>query len=68
MIIQILCNVFEKGYQTRERDAWISPFFAGANVAFRRHALKEVGPYDERCTTGEDRDISLRMADAGWEL
>ncbi len=68
MIIQILCNVFEDGYQQNEPDAWISPFFAGANVALRREALRQVGSYDENCTTGEDRDICLRMADAGWEL
>jgi cellulose synthase/poly-beta-1,6-N-acetylglucosamine synthase-like glycosyltransferase len=68
VIIQILCNIIEDGYQRNERDAWISPFFAGANVAFRRKALNQVGPYDEKCTTGEDRDICLRMADAGWEI
>lgn len=68
MIIQILCNVFEHGYQEKQHDAWISPFFAGANVAFRREALQSVGPYDENCTTGEDRDICLRIASAGWEL
>lgn len=68
MIIQILCNILEDGYQRSEHDAWISPFFAGANVAFRRDAFDQVGPYDERCTTGEDRDICLRMADAGWEI
>jgi len=68
MIIQILCNIFEDGYQRVERDAWISPFFAGANVAFRRKALDQVGCYDEKCVTGEDRDICLRMAGAGWEI
>lgn len=68
MIIQILSNVFERGYQEKQRDVWISPFFAGANVAFRREALQHVGPYDEDCMTGEDRDICLRMADAGWDL
>jgi cellulose synthase/poly-beta-1,6-N-acetylglucosamine synthase-like glycosyltransferase len=68
VIIQILCNVFEHGYQEKQHDAWVSPFFAGANAAFRREALQAVGPYDENCTTGEDRDICLRMASAGWEL
>ncbi len=68
MIIQILCNIVEDGYQQNEPDAWISPFFSGANVAFRREALDQVGPYDEKCTTGEDRDICLRVADAGWEV
>jgi len=55
MIIQILSNLIDEGYLKRERYSLISPFFAGANVAFRREALKQVGAYDENCNSGEAR-------------
>jgi cellulose synthase/poly-beta-1,6-N-acetylglucosamine synthase-like glycosyltransferase len=68
VIIQIVSNLFEEGYLKRDGCSLISPFFAGANVAFRREALNDVGPYDERCISGEDQDMCLRVAQAGWEL
>jgi cellulose synthase/poly-beta-1,6-N-acetylglucosamine synthase-like glycosyltransferase len=68
MIIQILSDLFEEGYQKREKYSLLSPFFAGANVAFRSVALSQIGPYDENCSSGEDQDVCLRMANAGWEL
>ena len=43
MIIQILSNLFEEGYVSRENYTSLSPFFAGANVAFRKKALDQVG-------------------------
>lgn len=67
MIIQVLCNLFEEGYQRWERDSSISPFFAGANVAFRRQALDQIGTYDENCASGEDQDMWLRIIEARWE-
>lgn len=68
MIIQILSNLIEEGYLKREQYSLISPFFAGANVAFRSQALKQAGAYDENCRSGEDQDICFRLANAGWEL
>jgi len=68
MIIQILSNLFEEGYLDREKYTPLSSFFAGANVAFRRRALSEVGAYDTNCFSGEDQDMCLRVARAGWEL
>lgn len=68
MIIQILSNLFEEGYLPREKYTSLSPFFAGANVAFRREALKQVGQYDVNCFSGEDQDMCLRIARAGWDL
>ena len=66
MIIQILSNLFEEGYL--RRYTVLSPFFAGANVAFRRQALNQVGSYDANCRSGEDQDMCLRIANAGWDL
>jgi len=68
MIIQILSNFCDEGYLEKERYNFTSPFFAGANVAFRRGVFEQLGLYDERCATGEDHDICLRAAGAGWDL
>ena len=68
MIIQILSNLFEEGYLQREGYTSLSPFFAGANAALRSQALRQVGPYDTNCHSGEDQDMCLRIARAGWEL
>lgn len=68
MIIQILSQLFEEGYLKGEEYSLLSPFFTGGNVAFRREALSQVGPYDENCRSGEDQDICLRIANAGWDL
>jgi len=68
MIIQILSNLFDEGYLQRESYTALSPFFAGTNVAFRSQALSQVGPYDANCYSGEDQDMCLRIARAGWEL
>ncbi len=66
MIIQILSNLFEEGYL--QKYSLLSPFFAGANVAFRTQALSQAGLYDVNCHSGEDQDMCLRIAKAGWEL
>lgn len=68
MIIQILSNLFEEGYLERDKYSVLSAFFAGANVAFRRKALNDTGLYDTNCRSGEDQDMTLRVAGAGWEL
>jgi cellulose synthase/poly-beta-1,6-N-acetylglucosamine synthase-like glycosyltransferase len=68
MIIQILANLQEEGYLTKARHPTAAPFFAGANVAFRRNALQEIGGYDPRCKTGEDCDVCARLTAADWEL
>ena len=68
MIIQVFANIQEEGYLSRERHPTVAPFFAGANVAFRRQALEEAGGYDPACVTGEDCDICARMSAAGWDL
>ena len=68
MIIQILSNLLQEGYLRSGDYTLLSPFFAGANVAFRRNTLDQVGSYDVKCFSGEDQDICLRIARAGWDL
>lgn len=68
MIVQILANLQQEGYLDKARHPTIAPFFAGANVAFRRRALEQIGGYDPGCVTGEDCDVCARLLTAGWEL
>lgn len=68
MIIQILSSLKEEGYLTKGRHPTVAPFFAGANVAFRRKALEETDGFDPNCITGEDCDICARLSKADWEL
>jgi len=68
MIIQVLANLKEEGYLKRGRHPTIAPFFAGANVAFRRKALAELGGFDPECVTGEDCDLCARLSSRHWEL
>ena len=44
------------------------PFFPTSNAAFRRDVLLQTGGFDPHCATGEDIDLSIRIAKAGYEL
>jgi cellulose synthase/poly-beta-1,6-N-acetylglucosamine synthase-like glycosyltransferase len=68
MIIQILSELKEEGYLSKGRHPTVAPFFACANVAFRRRALQEMGGFDPQCVTGEDCDICARLSAGEWEL
>jgi hypothetical protein len=68
VIIDITKSGYRKGYLPREGVGVFHPFFATANAAFRRDALLEVGGFDPRCATGEDIDLSIRIAASGREL
>ena len=68
MIIDLTrCNS-APGYLPKATQGFFNPFFAGLNVAFRREALQSVNGYDQKCFTGEDVDVSIRVSRAGWEL
>jgi len=68
MIIDITrCNRVQ-GYLPKATQGFFNPFFATANVAFRREALQQAGGFDPNCQTGEDVDLSIRISRAGWEL
>jgi GT2 family glycosyltransferase len=68
MIIQTFANLLDEGYLPHETYTALSPFFAGANVAYRKEVLKQVGQYDINCFSGEDQDMCLRIASEGWDL
>jgi GT2 family glycosyltransferase len=68
MIIDITRVNYEPGYLPKATQGFFNPFFAAANVAFRREAIQQTGGFDLKCQTGEDVDISIRVSRAGWEL
>lgn len=70
MLIQIFRNSYEQGILKKERDgsSILASFMGGANVAFRRDAIAQVGSYDPNCITMEDADICIRIGKLDWEL
>lgn len=68
MIIDISKSGYQRGYLPRKGVGVFHPFFATANAAFRKEALREAGGFDPKCATGEDVDLSIRVARAGYEL
>lgn len=68
MIIDITKSGYQKGYLPKKGVGVFHPFFATANAAFRKEALMKAGEFDSNCKTGEDIDISIRVAKAGYEL
>jgi cellulose synthase/poly-beta-1,6-N-acetylglucosamine synthase-like glycosyltransferase len=45
-----------------------TPYAQGANMAVRRRAFDAVGGFDENARSGEDADLSFRLAAAGWGM
>ena len=68
MMIPILTDYHEPGYLPAPRYGTLPAFFPNVNLAVRRRAAMEIGLYDEACRAGEDADLCLRAALAGWEL
>jgi len=68
MIIDITKSGYQKGYLPKKGVGVFHPFFATANAAFRKEALMKAGEFDLNCETGEDIDISIRVAKSGYEL
>jgi cellulose synthase/poly-beta-1,6-N-acetylglucosamine synthase-like glycosyltransferase len=68
MIIDIPKTGYQKGYLPRKGIGVFHPFFATANAAFRKEVLLKTGGFDPHCQTGEDIDLSIRVAKAGYEL
>jgi cellulose synthase/poly-beta-1,6-N-acetylglucosamine synthase-like glycosyltransferase len=68
MIIDITKSGYQKGYLPKTGVGVFHPFFATANAAFRKDALLKAGGFDPRCDTGEDIDLCIRVAKAGYEM
>lgn len=70
MITNILLNKgYGEGYLPKDESAMVQPIFPTANLAIRKAAIDEIGLFDTACkTSGEDVDLSIRMAKTNWEL
>jgi cellulose synthase/poly-beta-1,6-N-acetylglucosamine synthase-like glycosyltransferase len=68
MMIPILKDYYSKGYLPAGSETSIPAYVPNVNMAVRRAAIDHVGGYDEACAAGEDADLSVRTARAGWFL
>lgn len=68
MIIQVLSTLLRRGYLPKTVASPLAPYFAGMNLAIRRKAMDEIGPFDLALHTGEDIDLCVRAHDSHWEL
>ena len=66
MMIPILKDYYEAGYLPGSKPNAIPPYFPNVNLALRRAVFEDIGEYDEDCNPGEDADLCVRAARAGW--
>ena len=70
MITNILLTQggYNRGYLPKTTSPVLQPSFATANVAIRRSTINEIGLFDTDLKTGEDMDLSIRVAQTSWSL
>jgi cellulose synthase/poly-beta-1,6-N-acetylglucosamine synthase-like glycosyltransferase len=68
MMIPILMDYYAAGYLPDPGPKAIPPYLPNTNLAMRRRLFEEMGGYDEACEAGEDADLCVRAARAGWAL
>jgi cellulose synthase/poly-beta-1,6-N-acetylglucosamine synthase-like glycosyltransferase len=66
MMIPILKDYYAAGYLPDAKPDAIPPYLPNVNLAMRREMLAEIGGYDDDCLAGEDADLCVRAARAGW--
>ena len=65
-MIPILRDYYAAGYLPDPQPGAIPPYLPNVNLAIRRELFTEIGGYDEACIAGEDADLCVRAARAGW--
>jgi cellulose synthase/poly-beta-1,6-N-acetylglucosamine synthase-like glycosyltransferase len=68
MMIPIFKDYYAAGYLPEAKPNAIPPYLPNVNLAMRRKLFEEIGGYDEECAAGEDADLCVRAARAGWAL
>jgi GT2 family glycosyltransferase len=68
MMIPILTDYYQPGYLPKPRYGTLPSFVPNVNLAVRRQAIQQIGPFDEACRAGEDAELCLRAARAGWDI
>jgi cellulose synthase/poly-beta-1,6-N-acetylglucosamine synthase-like glycosyltransferase len=66
MMIPILKDYYAPGYLPDPGPKSIAPYLPNVNLALRRKLIEDIGGYDEACVAGEDADLCIRAACAGW--
>jgi cellulose synthase/poly-beta-1,6-N-acetylglucosamine synthase-like glycosyltransferase len=66
MMIPILKDYYAPGYLQDPGPKSIAPYLPNVNLALRRRLFDEIGGYDDKCEAGEDADLCIRAAGAGW--
>ena len=66
MMIPILKDYYAPGYLPHPGAKSIPPYLPNINLALRRRLFSDVGGYDDKCDAGEDADLCIRAARAGW--
>jgi len=66
MMIPILNDYYAPGYLPDAGPESIAPYLPNVNLAMRKALFDEIGGYDESCDAGEDADLCIRAAGAGW--
>lgn len=69
MIINVLAAKNSQGYiNTQKGYGFFGHFFPTANFAIRKSVFKKVGGFDEKCKTGEDLDLCIKLVDHDYDL
>jgi cellulose synthase/poly-beta-1,6-N-acetylglucosamine synthase-like glycosyltransferase len=66
MMIPIFKDYYTPGYLPGPESSTIPPYLPNINLAIRRKLFEELDGYDEKCDAGEDADLCVRAARAGW--
>jgi cellulose synthase/poly-beta-1,6-N-acetylglucosamine synthase-like glycosyltransferase len=68
MMIPILKDYYRQGYLPAGSETSLPAYVPNVNMAVRRAVVDQVGGYDLECSAGEDADLSVRAARAGWAV
>ena len=59
-------QAFAKKIADEDTNLAVVDWVNGSHTLLRRKAIEQVGLWDSRLWTAEDKDIGLRLAEAGW--